>query len=121
MTTSEAIVTSSREFASLQNLLAVATERFNQATQEKEGLLAFIGTLEIITSEDRNEFLEQITAEQDAYEAIRQLHHKIIGLLREKPQAKAATNHRRRKAPPPPRLTSRRTIAGRTTWMSQGS
>jgi hypothetical protein len=94
MTTSEAIVTSTREFARLQNQLAVAAERFQQATQEKEGLLALIGTLETITSEDRNEFLEQIEAERDAYEAIQELHHKIIGLLSEKPQAKAATNRR---------------------------
>ena len=94
MTTSEAIVTSAREFARLQNRLAVATERFNQATQEKEGLFAFIGTLETILSEDRNEFLKQIEAEEEAYEAIKELHDKIRDLLREKPQAKAATNDR---------------------------
>jgi hypothetical protein len=94
MTTSEAIVTSTREFARLQNRLAVATERFNQATQEKEGLFAFIGTLETILSEDRNEFLKQIEAEEEAYEAIKELHDKIRDLLREKPQAKAATNDR---------------------------
>jgi len=87
MTTSEAIVTSTREFARLQNHLAVATERFNQATQEKEGLLAFIGALETITSEDREEFLEQIETEQEAYEAIKELHDKVIRLLREDNQA----------------------------------
>jgi hypothetical protein len=94
MTTSEAIVTSTREFARLQNRLAVATERFNQATQEKEGLFAFIRTLQTITSEDRNEFLEQLEAEQEAYEEIKELHDEIRDLLREKNQAKAATNHR---------------------------
>jgi hypothetical protein len=87
MTTSEAMVTSTREFARLQNQLAVATERFNQATQEKEGLLAFIGTLETITSEDRQEFQEQIETEQEAYEAIKELHDKVIRLLREDNQA----------------------------------
>jgi hypothetical protein len=93
MTTSEAIVTSTREFARLQNRLAVATERFNQATQEKEGLFAFIGTLETITAEDREELMQQIEVEQEAYEAIKDLHDKILRLLREKPQAKAATTH----------------------------
>lgn len=87
MTTSEGILTSTREFTRLQNRLAVATERFNQATQEKEGLFAFIGTLETITSEDRKEFLEQIEAEQDAYEAIKELHDRISRLLREDNQA----------------------------------
>ena len=52
------------------------------------------GTLQTITAEDRKEFLEQIEAEQEAYEAIKELHDKIIRLLREKPQAKAAANHR---------------------------
>ena len=94
MTTSEAIVTSTREFARLQNRLAVATERFNQASQEKEGLLAFIRTLETVSSEDREELLEQLEAEQEAYEEIKELHDKIRDLLREKNQAKAATNDR---------------------------
>jgi len=50
------------------------------------------GTLQTITPEDRKGFQEQIEAEQDAYEAIRDLHDKILRMLREKPQAKAATN-----------------------------
>jgi len=52
------------------------------------------GTLQTITAEDRKEFLSQIEAEQDAYEAIKDLHEKILRLLREKPRAKAATNDR---------------------------
>ena len=87
MTTSEGILTSTREFTRLQNRLAVATERFNQATQEKEGLFAFIGTLETITSEDREELLEQIEAEQDAYETIKELHDRISRVLRDDNQA----------------------------------
>jgi hypothetical protein len=54
--------------------------------------LALIGTLQTITSEDREELMQQIEAEQEAYEAIKDLHDKILRLLREKPQAKSATN-----------------------------
>jgi hypothetical protein len=50
------------------------------------------GTLQTITEEDRKEFQEQIEAEQEAYDEIKDLHDKILRLLREKPQAKAATN-----------------------------
>jgi hypothetical protein len=82
------------EFGRLRHEIATATERFRQATEEKQGLLVLFGTLQTITSEDREEFLEQIEAEQEAYEAIRELHDRIIRLLREKPQAKAAANHR---------------------------
>jgi hypothetical protein len=82
------------EFGRLRHQIATATERFRQATEEKQGLLVLFGTLQTITAEDRKEFLEQIEAEQEAYEAIKELHDKIIRLLREKPQAKAAANHR---------------------------
>ena len=44
-------------------------------------------SLETITSEDREEVLKQIEAEQDAYEAIKELHDRIIRLLREDNQA----------------------------------
>jgi hypothetical protein len=82
------------EFGRLRHQIATATERFRQATEEKQGLLVLFGTLQTITLEDRKEFLSQIEAEQDAYEAIKELHDKILRLLREKPQAKAAANHR---------------------------
>jgi hypothetical protein len=82
------------EFGRLRHQIATATERFRQASEEKQGLLVLFGTLQTITAEDRKEFLSQIEAEQDAYEAIKELHDKIIHLLREKPQAKAAANQR---------------------------
>jgi hypothetical protein len=80
------------EFGRLRHEIATATERFRRATEEKEGLLVLFGTLQTITPEDRKGFQEQIEAEQEAYEAIRDLHDKILRMLREKPQAKAATN-----------------------------
>ena len=64
------------------------------ASKRREARTSCVGSLQAITAEDRNEFQEQIEAEQDAYEAIKDLHDKILRLLREKPQAKAATNHR---------------------------
>ena len=82
------------EFGRLRHQIATVTERFRQATEEKQGLLVLFGTLQTITEEDRKEFQEQIEAEQEAYEAIHDLHDKILRLLREKPQAKAAANHR---------------------------
>jgi len=90
----DVIVVRHPEFARLQHQLAVATERFNQAAKEKQGSLTLIGTLQTITAEDRKEFQEQIEAEQEAYEAIKDLHDKILRLLREENQAKGATNHR---------------------------
>jgi hypothetical protein len=83
------------EFGRLRHQIATATERFRQATEEKQGLLVLFGTLQTITAEDRKEFVEQIEAEQEAYEAIKDLHDKILRLLREKPRAKAATTNLR--------------------------
>jgi hypothetical protein len=90
----DVIIVPHPEFGRLRHQIATATERFRQATEEKQGLLVLFGTLQTITAEDRKEFLEQIEAEQEAYEAIKDLHDKILHLLREKPQAKAAANHR---------------------------
>jgi hypothetical protein len=90
----DVIIVPHPEFGRLRHQIATATERFRQAAEEKRGLLVLFGTLQTITAEDRKEFLAQIEAEQDAYEAIKELHDKIIRLLREKPQAKAAANHR---------------------------
>jgi hypothetical protein len=87
----DVIVVRHPEFASLQHQLAIATERFNQAAKDKQGSLTLIGSLQTITSENRKEFQEQIEAEQEAYEEIKDLHDKILRLLREKPQAEAAT------------------------------
>jgi hypothetical protein len=90
----DVIVVRHPEFARLQHQLAVATERFSQATQARQESIALIGSLQTITAEDRKDFQDQIEAEQEAYEEIKELHDKIIVLLREKPQAKSATNHR---------------------------
>jgi hypothetical protein len=90
----DVIIVPHPEFGRLRHQIATATERFRQATEEKQGLLVLFGTLQTITAQDRKEFLEQIEAEQEAYEAIKDLHDKILHLLREKPQAKAAANHR---------------------------
>jgi hypothetical protein len=83
------------EFGRLRHEIAMATERFRQANEEKQGLLVLFGTLQTITAEDRKEFQEQIEAEQEAYEAIKELHDKILRLLHEKPRAKAATTNMR--------------------------
>jgi hypothetical protein len=87
----DVIVVRHPEFARRRHQIAIATERFNQATTRKQGSLSLIGSLQTITSEDREEFLEQIEAEQEAYEAIKDLHDKILRLLHQKPRAKAAT------------------------------
>jgi hypothetical protein len=83
------------EFGRIRHEIATATERFRRATEEKQGLLVLFGTLQTITAEDRKDFQEQIETEQEAYEAIKDLHDKILRLLREKPQAKAATTDAR--------------------------
>lgn len=88
----DVIVVRHPEFARLRHQLAVATERFNQTTKARQESIALIGSLQTITAEDRDAFLEQIEAEQEAYEEIKDLHDKILRLLRDKPQAKAATN-----------------------------
>jgi len=90
----DVIIVPHPEFGRLRHEIATATERFQQASEEKQGLLVLFGTLQTITAEDRKEFQEQIEAEQEAYEAIKDLHDKIIRLLREENQAKGATNHR---------------------------
>jgi hypothetical protein len=90
----DVIIVPHPEFGRLRHEIATAMERFRQASEEKQGLLVLFGTLQTITAEDRKEFLSQIEAEQDAYEAIKDLHEKILRLLREKPRAKAATNDR---------------------------
>jgi hypothetical protein len=90
----DVIIVPHPEFGRLRHEIATATERFRRATEEKQGLLVLFGTLQTITAEDRKDFLEQIEAEQDAYEEIKDLHDKILRLLREKPQAKSATSHR---------------------------
>ena len=82
------------EFGRLQRAIAVATERFKQASEEKLGLLALFGSLQTVTPEDRKEFVEQIETEQEAYGAIKRLNDQILHLVREKSQAKVATNHR---------------------------
>jgi hypothetical protein len=91
----DVIVVRHPEFARLQHQIAIATERFNQATKEKQGSLDFIGSQLTITLEDRKAFLDQLRTEQEAYDVIQELHEKIIHLLREKNQAKAATTDRR--------------------------
>jgi hypothetical protein len=91
----EFIIVPHPEFGRLRHEIATATERFQQATEKKQGFLVLFGALQAITAEDRKEFQEQIEAEQEAYEAIKDLHEKIIGLLREKPRAKAATTNLR--------------------------
>ena len=83
------------EFGRLRHQIATATERFRQATEEKQGLLVLFGTLQTITAEDRKEFLSQMEAEQDAYEAIKELYDKILRLLPEKPRARVATTNLR--------------------------
>jgi len=88
----DVIIVPHPEFGRIRHEIATATERFRRASAEKNGLLVLFGTLQTITAEDRKEFLEQIEAEQEAYEEIKDLHDKILRLLREKPQAKAATN-----------------------------
>jgi hypothetical protein len=83
------------EFGHLRHQIATATERFRQANEEKQGLLVLFGTLQTITAEDRKEFQKQIEAEQEAYEAIKDLHDKILRLLHEKHSARAATTNLR--------------------------
>jgi hypothetical protein len=90
----DVIVVRHPEFARLRHQLAIATERFNQATKGKQESLALIGSLQTIKSEDLEEFLEQIEAEQEAYDVIKELHDKILRLLREENHAKGAANHR---------------------------
>jgi hypothetical protein len=88
----DVIIVPHPEFGRIRHEIATATERLRQASENEQGSLALIGTLQTITSEDREELMQQIEAEQEAYEAIKDLHDKILRLLREKPQAKSATN-----------------------------
>ena len=89
----DVIVVRHPDFGRLAHQLAIATERFNQATKETQGCIALIGSLQTIPPEDWDSFLEQIEAEEGAYDAIRELHDKMLQLLRGN-QATAATNSR---------------------------
>ena len=89
----DVIVVPHPEFGRLQHTIAIATERFRHAAEEKQGLLSLFASLQAITEEDRKDLADQIEVEEAAYDAIKELHEKILGLLREKPLAKAATNH----------------------------
>jgi hypothetical protein len=91
----DVIVVRHPEFGRLARQLYLASERFNQAAREKHESLVFIGNLLTITARDRYALVEQIEAEHEAYEAIRDLHEKILALLREKPQARAAATNQR--------------------------
>jgi hypothetical protein len=91
----DVIIVPHPEFGRIRHQIATATERFRQANEEKQGLLVLFGSLQTITEEDRKEFQNQIEAEQEAYEAIKDLHDKILRLLHEKPRAKAATTNLR--------------------------
>jgi hypothetical protein len=91
----DVIIVPHPEFGRIRHKIATATERFRQVNEEKQGLLVLFGTLQTITADDRKEFVEQIEAEQEAYEAIKDLHDKILRLLHEKPRAKAATTNLR--------------------------
>ncbi len=72
----------------------MAAERFNRAARAKHAALVFIDTSLTITPQDRKEFLERVKAERQAYDAIQELHDKIIRLLDENNQAKTTTtNH----------------------------
>jgi putative NADPH-quinone reductase len=86
----DVIVVRHPDFARLQHQLAIATERFNQATKEKQESLGFIGSQLTITLENRKAFLDQLKIAQEAYDEIQELHEKIVHLLREENQAKAA-------------------------------
>ena len=86
----DVIVVRHPEFARLAHQLAIATERFDQATKDKQGSVVFIGNQLTITLEDRKAFLDQLRTEQEAYEAIQELHEKIVHLLGEENQAKVA-------------------------------
>ena len=74
----DVIIVPHPEFGHLRHEIATATERFNQAAKEKQGSLTLIASLQTITSEEREELMEQLEAEQAAYEAIKELHDKII-------------------------------------------
>ena len=91
----DVIVVRHLEFGRLQRQLSIAAERFNEATREKHASVVFIGNQLTITREDRTEFIEQIEAEQDAYDAIQELHDKMVRLLSEEPQARAAATIQR--------------------------
>jgi hypothetical protein len=79
----DVIVVRHPEFTNLQHQIAIATNRFNQATKETQESLALIGSLLTITSKDLKEFQEQIETEQEAYDVIQDLHDKVIRLLGE--------------------------------------
>jgi hypothetical protein len=83
------------EFNRIRHQLSIAAERFNEAAREKHASLVFIGSHLNITRKDREEFLEQVKAEHEAYDAIQELHGKVIRLLEENNQATATTtNHK---------------------------
>ena len=91
----DVIVVPHPEFGRLRHELSIAAERFNRAAKRKHESLAFIGSLKTITSEDRQELLQQIEAERAAYEAITEVDQKILRLLREDDHARAAATTQR--------------------------
>ena len=91
----DVIVVRHPEFTRFAHQLSIAAERFNEAAREKHISLVSIGSYLTITRKDRMEFLERVREEHEAYEAIKDLHDKIIRLLDENNHAKAATTNER--------------------------
>ena len=77
------------ELGCLRHKIAIATERFQQATKEKQGLLELLSSLQTISWKDRKDLLDQIEVEERAYNVIKELHGEILELLRD--HALAAT------------------------------
>ena len=85
----DVIIVPHPEFGRLRHKIAIAAEGFRKAMEEKEGLLGLFGSLQTISSQDRKDLLDQIEAEEQAYDLIKELHRKILDLLRN--HARAAT------------------------------
>ena len=91
----DVIVVRHPEFGRLQRQLYLAAERFNQAARDKHESLVFIGNLLTITAKDRYAIVEQIEAEHKAYDVIKDLHEKILALLRGNNHVKTAATSQR--------------------------
>ena len=87
----DVIIVPHPEFGRLRHKIAIATEGFHRATEEKEGLLGLFGNLQAISSQDRKDLLDQIEAEEQAYDLIKELHRKILDLLHDRARAAATT------------------------------
>jgi hypothetical protein len=70
------------EFAILQQELAVAMARLNQASVEKQRFIVVLGSRSTMSTEDWETFQRQLANEQTAFRQMNEVQDRFVDLLR---------------------------------------